>query len=61
VSDRSVSVEDVLAGSLAKASAAGRWDVVAQLARELEVRRLDRQGAQRTVPERAERARETLT
>lgn len=35
-----LTVEDALAGALAEASAAGRWDVVAQLARELEARRL---------------------
>ena len=33
-------LEDALAGALAQASAAGRWDIVAQLARELEARRL---------------------
>jgi DNA invertase Pin-like site-specific DNA recombinase len=32
-------VEDALAGALARAAAAGRWDIVAQLARELEARR----------------------
>ncbi len=36
------SVEDMLAASLARASEAGRWDIVAQLARELEARRLAR-------------------
>ena len=34
------SVEDSLAAALVAASTAGRWDVVAQLARELEARRL---------------------
>jgi hypothetical protein len=34
------SVEDMLAAALARASEAGRWDIVAQLARELEARRL---------------------
>jgi hypothetical protein len=34
------SVEDMLAAALTRASEAGRWDVVAQLARELEARRL---------------------
>jgi hypothetical protein len=34
------SLEDALAGAIAQASAAGRWDVVVQLARELEARRL---------------------
>jgi integrase len=33
-------VEDALASAIVQASAAGRWDVVAQLARELEARRL---------------------
>jgi hypothetical protein len=33
-------VETLLAEGLGKAAAAGRWDVVAQLARELEARRL---------------------
>ena len=33
-------VEEALAAALARASAAGRWDIVAQLARELEARRL---------------------
>jgi hypothetical protein len=33
-------VEDMLARAIERASAAGRWDVVAQLARELEARRL---------------------
>jgi hypothetical protein len=35
-------VETALARALERASAAGRWDVVAQLARELEARRLGR-------------------
>jgi hypothetical protein len=34
------SVEDMLAVALARASEAGRWDIVGQLARELEARRL---------------------
>src|SRR5260370_37191668 len=34
------SVEDMLAVALARASEAGRWDIVAQLARELQARRL---------------------
>ena len=38
------SVEDVLAGAIGGAAAAGRWDVVAQLARELEARRLASSG-----------------
>jgi hypothetical protein len=36
----SVSVEDILGAALLRASEAGRWDVVAQLAKELEARRL---------------------
>jgi hypothetical protein len=36
-------VEAALAVALERASAAGRWDVVAQLARELEARRLARE------------------
>jgi hypothetical protein len=35
-------VATALADALAKASAAGQWNVVAQLARELEARRLSR-------------------
>jgi hypothetical protein len=38
------SVEDALGAALARASEAGRWDVVAQLAKELEARRLARAG-----------------
>jgi hypothetical protein len=34
------SVEDALARAIAQAALVGRWDVVAQLARELEARRL---------------------
>jgi hypothetical protein len=37
-------VEAALAKALSEASAAGRFDVVAQLARELEARRLARSG-----------------
>lgn len=37
---RPVSLDEAMASALAEASAAGRWDVVAQLARELEARRL---------------------
>jgi len=35
------SIESALAHALSKATDAGRWDVVAQLARELEARRLE--------------------
>ena len=38
-------VENALAAALAQASAAGEWGVVAQLARELEARRMARAGA----------------
>jgi hypothetical protein len=41
------SVEEALARSLLLAAAAQRWDVVAQLARELEARRLDSSGVTR--------------
>jgi hypothetical protein len=37
-------VEAALAGALANATAAGEWAIVAQLARELEARRLARSG-----------------
>jgi hypothetical protein len=37
-------VEGVLAAALGEATRAGRWDVVAQLARELEARRTGRAG-----------------
>jgi hypothetical protein len=33
-------IEDALAGAVGEAARAGRWDVVAQLARELEARRV---------------------
>lgn len=42
--DDSDAVEAALAAALAEASAAGRWDVVGQLARELEARRLASSG-----------------
>jgi hypothetical protein len=44
------SVEDALARALDGAAAAGRWDVVAQLARELEARRLAAAGVQKLEP-----------
>jgi hypothetical protein len=37
-------VEDALAGALSEASRAARWDIVAQLAREPEARRLSHAG-----------------
>jgi hypothetical protein len=49
------SIEDALASAVAAASAAGRWDVVAQLARELEARRLAASGAVDLASERARR------
>jgi hypothetical protein len=42
-------VENALAGALARASAAGRWDIVAQLARELDARRLSAAGVRSLV------------
>ncbi len=44
VSAAPVDIDAVLADALNKAAAAGRFDVVAQLARELEARRLARDG-----------------
>jgi hypothetical protein len=41
------SVEHALARALAKAADAGRWEIVAQLAQELQARRLDGKGTQR--------------
>lgn len=43
-------VEDALAQAIAGATAAGQWAVVAQLARELEARRLDAAGVQSIAP-----------
>jgi hypothetical protein len=37
-------VEDALAFALSEAARVGRWDIVAQLARELEARRLEGAG-----------------
>lgn len=50
------SLEDALAMALARASSAGAWDVVAQLARELEARRLQSAGV-RTLADLAARRR----
>ena len=44
VSASAVDIEEAIAGALTAASAAGQWDVVAQLAKELEARRLARAG-----------------
>jgi len=43
-------VEDALAQAIAGATAAGQWAVVAQLARELEARRLEAAGVQSIAP-----------
>jgi hypothetical protein len=48
-------VEAALAKALEGATAAGRWDVVSQLARELEARRLASSGAIDLACERARR------
>jgi hypothetical protein len=50
-----LSVEDALALALARASVAGEWSVVAQLARELEARRLAAADVVRLDDERARR------
>jgi hypothetical protein len=42
--EQEVHVETVLAKALERASAAGQWDVVAAISRELEARRLTRAG-----------------
>jgi hypothetical protein len=44
VRDDAHAVEEALAKALEGATAAGRWEVVSQLARELEARRLARMG-----------------
>jgi hypothetical protein len=49
-------VERVLAKALEGATSAGRWDVVAQLAKELEARRLAREPNVVTLSRRVERA-----
>jgi hypothetical protein len=46
------SVEDALAKAIAQASVVDRWDVVAQLARELEARRLAAVGVRSLADER---------
>ena len=53
------SVEDALTRAIEGAVAAGRWDVVAQLARELEARRLASSGAVNLADERARRRHPT--
>jgi hypothetical protein len=49
-------VEDALARAIEGAVSAGRWDVVAQLAKELEARRLTAAGVRLVADERAKRA-----
>jgi hypothetical protein len=48
-------VEDALARAIAQASAVGRWDIVAQLARELEARRLSVAGVRSLADQRGRR------
>jgi hypothetical protein len=43
--DSPVTAEDALAVAVMRAAEAKQWDIVAQLARELEARRLERTGA----------------
>jgi hypothetical protein len=50
-------VEAALADALTKAAAAGAWEVVGQLARELEARRKARSGVVELATERAKRGR----
>jgi hypothetical protein len=50
------SVEDALARAIAQASVVGRWDIVAQLARELEARRLSAEGVRSLVDKRGRRS-----
>jgi hypothetical protein len=49
-------VEDALARAIEGAVSAGRWDIVAQVAKELEARRLAAAGVMRLADERAKRA-----
>ncbi len=48
-------VEDALARAIEGAVSAGRWDIVAQLAKELEARRLAAAGVMLLADERAKR------
>jgi hypothetical protein len=48
-------IEDALAVALSEASRAARWDIVAQLARELEARRLSHAGVTTLEAHRARR------
>jgi hypothetical protein len=48
-------VEDALARAIAQASVVGRWDIVAQLAPELEARRLSAAGVRSLVDQRGRR------
>jgi hypothetical protein len=54
------SVEDSLVGAVGEAARAGRWDVVAQLARELEARRLASAGVP-TLDDRRSKPRRSRT
>jgi len=56
--DQKLDVEASLARALDRASEAGRWDVVSQLARELEARRLAKAGNVVTLTAKAKRARQ---
>jgi hypothetical protein len=49
-------VEEALAKAIAQASVVGRWDIVAQLARELEARRLSAAGVRSLVDKRGRRS-----
>jgi hypothetical protein len=51
-----LTVEDALAVALARASAADQWAVVAQLARELEARRLSAAGVRSLLDRRGRRS-----
>ena len=48
-------VEDALARAITQASVVGRWDIVAQLAPELEARRLSAAGVRSLVDQRGRR------
>jgi hypothetical protein len=53
---KQLTVEDALARAIEGAVSAERWDVVAQLAKELEARRLAASGVMHLTDERANRA-----
>jgi hypothetical protein len=50
-------IENALASAIERASTVGRWDVVAQLARELEARRRAAAGVRSLVDEQGRRPR----